>query len=50
LNYLENFLGGWRGLLLVAGSHFPVNSFDPVQKLKCRLDELVAYQMRKTDP
>ena len=49
LNYLETFLGGWRGLLLVAGSHFPVDSFDPVQKLRCGLDELVAYQTRKTD-
>ena len=50
LNHLETILGGWQGMLLVAGPHFPLNSFDPVQRLRCGRDELVAYRMRKADP
>jgi hypothetical protein len=48
LNELENLLNGWPGVLLVAGPHFPMHSFVPMQKLTWCRDELVVYRTRDT--
>jgi hypothetical protein len=48
LNELEDLLDGWSGVLLVAGPHFPMHSFEPVRRLTCGRDELVVYRLRET--
>jgi hypothetical protein len=37
-------LAGWQGTLLIAGPHFPLRSFAPVERLTCGRDQLVAYR------
>jgi hypothetical protein len=41
---LEARLAGWQGMLLVAGPHFPLQSFVPVKRLTIERDQLVAYR------
>jgi hypothetical protein len=41
---LERILTGWPGLLLIAGPHFPLQSFAPVERLRYGRDQLVGYR------
>jgi hypothetical protein len=44
LDGLEAMLAGWEGMLLVAGAHFPLRSFVPVQEFTRGWDRLVVYR------
>jgi hypothetical protein len=41
---LETMLAGWQGTLLIAGPHFPLQSFAPLKRLTRGRDQLVAYR------
>ncbi len=43
---LEMLLSGWQGLLLIAGPHFPLQTFTVVERLAYGRDHLVAYRSR----
>lgn len=44
LDGLEAMLAGWEGMLLVAGAHFPLRSFVPVQEFTRGWDRLIVYR------